>query len=73
METEKQAKANIGCGQETTSRETSRFPKLSSNSNGRIRRVVRSSKPDHWNAHWTEREHEDDEPDEPFTRPGYMH
>ena len=36
LETEKQAKANIGCGQETTSRETSRFPKLSSNSNGRI-------------------------------------
>ena len=34
--------------------------------------LERVSKPEHQNEHWAERQHpEDDEPDEPFTRPGY--
>ena len=36
--------------------------------------LERVSKPEYRNGHWTEREqNEDDEPDEPFARPGYMH
>ncbi len=35
--------------------------------------LERVGKPDDWDAHWTEREHEtDDDPNDPFTRPGYM-
>ena len=35
--------------------------------------LARVSNPEYQDEHWTARQqHEDDEPDDPFTRPGYM-